>query len=89
MANHMSNGILNKLNQSLEITLRDSLDGLEDFTLMMAYASTRSSFENPAIIYPPSQSMAPDEQRPQQSAQLTMVDTEQHPVDRERQQRRA
>ena len=85
----MSNGILNKPNQSLEITLRDSLDGLEDFTLMMAYASTRSEFEIPTIKYPQSLPAAPDAQRPQQSARLTVVDTEPYTDDRKRQQRRA
>lgn len=41
----MANGILKQLNQSLEITVRDSLDGLEDFTLQMAYATTGEHFE--------------------------------------------
>ena len=41
----MANGIPNQLNKSLEISLRDGLDGLEDFTLQMAYASTGAQFE--------------------------------------------
>ncbi len=41
----MANGILKQLNSSLETTLRDSLDGLEDFTLQMAYASASMTFE--------------------------------------------
>jgi hypothetical protein len=41
----MANGILTQLNKSLELTLRDGLDGLEDFTLQMAYASTGAQFE--------------------------------------------
>jgi hypothetical protein len=41
----MANGILNQPNKSLEITLRDYLDGLEDFTLQMAYASTGAQFK--------------------------------------------
>ena len=41
----MANGILKRLNQSLEITVQDSLDGLEDFTLQMAYATTGAQFE--------------------------------------------
>jgi len=35
----------NPLSKSLEITLRDCLDGLEDFTLQMAYAATSTQFE--------------------------------------------
>ncbi len=35
----------NPLGKSLEITLRDCLDGLEDFTLQMAYATTHAQFE--------------------------------------------
>jgi hypothetical protein len=41
----MANGNLKRLNQSLEITVQDSLDGLEDFTLQMAYATTDAQFE--------------------------------------------
>ncbi len=43
----MANGTLpdNPLSKSLEITLRDCLDGLEDFTLQMAYATTHAPFE--------------------------------------------
>lgn len=41
----MANGILKHLNQSLEPALRDSLDNLEEFTLMMAYASTGEQFD--------------------------------------------
>ena len=86
----MSNGYLNKHNHSLEITLRDSLDGLEDFTLMMAYASTRSSFEIQSIKYPQSQSTAPDSPQLNQPAPLTLlVDTEPYPAEQSRQRRRA
>ncbi|MCF6338240.1 MAG: hypothetical protein L3J84_09875 [Gammaproteobacteria bacterium] len=35
----------NPPDKSLEITLRDCLDGLEDFTLQMAYATTHAQFE--------------------------------------------
>jgi len=45
MATHMANGILNRLNQSLEITLRDGLDGLQEFALMMAATSLRPHYE--------------------------------------------
>ncbi|MBL1278139.1 MAG: hypothetical protein COB30_018845 [Ectothiorhodospiraceae bacterium] len=45
----MANGITNKLNRSLELTLRDSLDGLEEFTLMMASASLPPQFETLTI----------------------------------------
>lgn len=41
----MANGILENLNRSLEITLRDNLDGLKEFTLMMAATSVRPQFE--------------------------------------------
>lgn len=41
----MANGILKNLNRSLEITLRDNLDGLKEFTLMMASASVRPQYE--------------------------------------------
>ena len=41
----MANGILKNLNRSLEITLRDNLDGLQEFTLMMAATSIRPQFE--------------------------------------------
>lgn len=85
----MSNGILNKPNQSLEITLRDSLDGLEDFTLMMAYASTRSAFEIPTIKYPQNQAADGAAQRPQPSTRLTVVDTAQYPAEQNPQRRRA
>ncbi len=40
---------LNLPDKSLEITLQDSLDGLEDFTLQMAYATTGLQFEIIAI----------------------------------------
>jgi hypothetical protein len=40
-----NNGILSQLNKALELTLRDSLDGLEDFTLQMAYAYAGAQFE--------------------------------------------
>lgn len=43
--NHMANGILKTLNRSLEISLRDNLDGLKEFTLMMASRSVRPPFE--------------------------------------------
>ncbi len=39
----------NPSGKSLEITLRDCLDGLEDFTLQMAYATTHAQFEILAI----------------------------------------
>ncbi len=35
----------NPLSKSLEITLRDCLDSLEDFTLQMAYATPHAQFE--------------------------------------------
>ncbi|MDT8384895.1 MAG: hypothetical protein RRB22_10795 [Gammaproteobacteria bacterium] len=41
----MANGILKTLNRSLEISLRDNLDGLREFTLMMASRSVRPPFE--------------------------------------------
>lgn len=41
----MANGILKTLNRSLEISLRDNLDGLKEFTLMMASRSVRPPFE--------------------------------------------
>jgi len=41
----MANGILKNLNRSLEITLRDNLDGLKEFTLMMAATSVRPQYE--------------------------------------------
>lgn len=41
----MANGILDQLNKSLELTLREGLAGLEDFTLQMAYASAGEQFE--------------------------------------------
>ena len=39
------NNPLDLPDKSLEITLQDSLDGLEDFTLQMAYATTGVQFE--------------------------------------------
>jgi len=43
---HMANGIpFNQPDKSLEITLQDSLDGLEDFTLQMACSATGAQFE--------------------------------------------
>lgn len=42
---YMANGILKQLNQSLEITVQDGLDGLADFTLQLAYASNGGQFE--------------------------------------------
>lgn len=41
----MANGILKNLNRSLELTLSDNLDGLKEFTLMMAAASVRPQHE--------------------------------------------
>lgn len=41
----MANGMLNQLNKSLEVTLRDGLYALEDFTLQMAYAGSCAQFE--------------------------------------------
>lgn len=41
----MANGILKQLNQSLEITVQDGLDGLADFTLQLAYAASGAHFE--------------------------------------------
>ncbi len=45
--NRMANNtFLNNLpGKLLEITLQDSLDGLEDFTLQIAYAATSTQFE--------------------------------------------
>jgi len=42
---YMANGILNQLNKSLEITMRDGLYALEDFTLQMAYANPCAQLE--------------------------------------------
>jgi hypothetical protein len=42
---NMANGILKNLNRSLEITLRDNLDGLTEFALMMASTSVRPQYE--------------------------------------------
>ena len=56
----MANDINNKLNRSLELTLRDSLDGLEDFTLMMASTSLAPRYEILAITAaPPKRSSTP------------------------------
>ena len=64
----MANGILKQLNRSLELTLRDSLDGLEEFTLMMAYASPGESFEILSI----DRSTEP-ERHPTKPASLTVL----------------
>jgi len=67
----MANGILENLNRSLEITLRDNLDGLKEFTLMMASASVRPQFEKLPVerkINAPSQA--------QSSPPLTLIDTQ-------------
>ena len=67
----MANGILENLNRSLEITLRDNLDGLKEFILMMASTSVRPQFEKlPAErkIDAPSQA--------QSSPPLSLVDTQ-------------
>jgi hypothetical protein len=67
----MANGILTQLNQSLEITVQDGLDGLADFTLQLAYARTGAQFkilsDNPPL---PSEINSP-----KNLATLTLVDT--------------
>ncbi len=67
----MAKGILKQLNQSLEITVRDSLDGLEDFTLQVAYAASGAQFEILSIDIAPSS----EKHSPAKPAALTLVDT--------------
>lgn len=66
----MANGILKNLNQSLEVTLRDNLDGRTEFTLMMAAASLRPQFE---VL--PVENLTPPKSQPALSA-LTLVDSQ-------------
>lgn len=68
----MANGILKQLNQSLEINVRDSLDGLEDFTLQMAYTGSGAQFE----ILSVNQATDCKKDSPAKPVTLTLVDNQ-------------
>ena len=68
----MANGILKQLNQSLEINVRDSLDGLEDFTLQMAYTGSGAQFDILSIDSAPGS----ENSSPAKPVTLTLVDNQ-------------
>jgi hypothetical protein len=85
---NMTDGILKNLNRSLEITLRDNLDGLTEFALMMASASVRPQFE---ILPVERKHNAPSNPQPATPV-LSLVDTpinEECPSNHHRNKRRA
>jgi hypothetical protein len=85
---NMANGILKNLNRSLEITLRDNLDGLTEFALMMASASVRPEYE---ILSVERKHSAPPNPQPA-TPELNLVDTpdsEECPSIHHREKRRA
>ena len=83
----MANGILKNLNQSLEITLRDNLDGLKEFTLAMAAASLRPQFELLPVENKPNAATKPQATT---APKLSLLDTQiNEALPRIRTQRRA
>lgn len=72
MAKNMANGILENLNRSLEINLRDNLDGLKEFTLMMASTSVRPQFETLPVELKPDTALSSTPSSPP----VTLLDTQ-------------
>ena len=68
----MANGILKNLNQSLEIILRDTHDGMKEFTLAMAASSLHPKFEILPAVNKPGTT---EESQATMAPALNLVDT--------------